>query len=250
MHAVRPGRLGHGLSAVAGTCKINGKCHAFGELEPGGCGVCDPTVAATSWSPLPGRCRINGVCRQAGDTDASGCATCAPSTSTTTWTAVSGASATTEGFEKGASGWTITNGQSSVGWGIDSQRAAAGKQSLRYGDPASGDYDNGARNSGIVDMPQVALTAGKKASLTFDLYMDTESSSKYDVLEVQVGGSTVWTKDVTQSVTMQKWISVVIDLSAHAGQTIQVRFSFDTMDSTYNSGEGVYIDNVNLMHGC
>jgi len=96
----------------------------------------------------------------------------------------------------------------------------------------------------------VSLAAGKKAGLTFLLYMDTEGGSIFDVLTVYVNGASVWVKDSTSTVTMKVWQTITVDLSAYAGQSVTVKFEFDTVDSLYNSTEGVYLDDVTIYNNC
>jgi hypothetical protein len=43
---------------------------------------------------------------------------------------------------------------------------------------------------------------------------------------------------------------VTIDLSSYAGQTVTIKFDFDTVDSVANSTEGVYIDDITIYHNC
>ena len=99
-------------------------------------------------------------------------------------------------------------------------------------------------------MPAITLTAGKKAGLSFLLYMDTESSASYDKLQVFVGTTSLWVKSTTTVPKMKAWQEVTVDLSAYQGQTIQIRFEFDTKDSIGNSGEGAFLDNITIYHNC
>jgi hypothetical protein len=60
-----------------------------------------------------------------------------------------------------------------------------------------------------------------------------------------VGGKEVWRKDGPGSAVAQKtWQRVLVDLTSLAGQTVQVGFTFDTVDGHENLGQGVWIDNV------
>jgi len=91
----------------------------------------------------------------------------------------------------------------------------------------------------------------KNAALTFWLYFDVERLSSFDVFSVEIDDG-MTTIEVWESKPrkMRSWEEVKIDLSAYSGKNISIRFSFDTVDQNSNSGEGVYIDDVLLYHGC
>src|SRR6185436_14686763 len=46
-----------------------------------------------------------------------------------------------------------------------------------------------------------------------------------------------------------QWVTRSLDLSAYAGQTVRIRFSFDTIDAGFNNFEGWYVDDVNVFSG-
>jgi hypothetical protein len=46
------------------------------------------------------------------------------------------------------------------------------------------------------------------------------------------------------------WQEVTLDLSQYEGQSVTIKFKFDTINGLYNKGEGLYIDNVIVYHGC
>jgi len=271
-------------------CQILGKCYATGAKDTTGCGECDPTLTATAWSIKGNSCLIGGVCYKPGDVDpATGCGTCEPTKSKTAfspvqnkcligsmcyadqtkdktgcmicnyatnpnaWTPVAGAKSTIYGFEDGKNpptGWSIQNNATGVGWVVTNKRPGSGTYSLYYGNPATGNYDSGATNSGTATMPAITLTAGKKAGLSFQHYTDTEMGTTYDKLQVFVGATKVWEKDSGNTVTMKKWQEITVDLSGYAGQSVSIKFLFDTVDSAVNSTEGTYIDNVTVYDNC
>ena len=233
---------------MTGLCLIGGTCYNKGDKHSGGCAECDPAVNASNWTVVGSGCFIADTCYASGATDASGCGVCTPASSKTAWSPAAGSTVVTEGFESGAAtGWTLTNLDAKVGWQVSKKRPHGGSYALYYGDPATGNYDSKAQNYGSAAMPALTLTAGKKASLRFMLYMDTESGSSYDILEVQVNGTSVWTKGST---TMKTWTLVTVDLSSYAGTKVVVTFKFDTMDDISNTTEGVHLDDVTIFHGC
>jgi hypothetical protein len=158
-------------------------------------------------------------------------------------------------FEQGAAtGWSITNSDTKVGWVVSTKRPLGGSYALYYGNPVTGHYDDGGQggNNGTATTPAVMLTAGKKAGLSFMLYMDTESGTFYDLLTITVNGTKVWESDSTNVPygSMKKWLPFTVDLSTYAGKSVSIVFKFDTMDDVANTTEGVHLDEVTIFHGC
>jgi hypothetical protein len=122
---------------------------------------------------------------------------------------------------------------------------------MYFGIDASCTYSNGTRVSGTITSPVIAGVAST-SSLQFKYYRRVESASgSYDVASVQVvtsaGATTVWSRS-SASASSTVWNdSGAISLSAYAGQSIQVRFKFDSMDSAYNSYTGFIVDDVKVV---
>lgn len=265
-------------------CTIGGQCFKSGTFDGTGCGVCDPKALATGWSAAPGSCFIDGACKKAGDKDASGCGECDPARSKTAWSAVAGkcligatcvtdsaksttgcnlcdatkspsawtpvAGATTQkaGFDGAADGYTLTAAMGGVGFRLATQRKHAGSGSLYYGSASGGSYDSGGANSGSATSPAIALPAGKKAAVTFWVYLDIESSPSHDLFALKVGSTTLWSK--ASVLAYRSWVPVEVDLSSLAGQSIQLVFAFDSVDGWGNTGEGIYLDEITVVGGC
>lgn len=112
---------------------------------------------------------------------------------------------------------------------------------------------------GSVDMPAKLL--GATPTLSFDYILDGECGvgvvCTYDRLSVQIsnnGGATFTSLTGTDAFlvpislpdTGVNYVAKTYDLAAYAGQTVIVRFSFDSRDSALNNYPGVYITNVDL----
>jgi len=234
-----------------GDCYIAEKCYTTGQANVGACATCDPAKSKYAWTPGAGKCLITDKCYNDGDKHTSGCLQCSASVTPTAWSPSGMSNVTNEGFENGsAAGWIISNTDSKVGWVVSTKRPSGGSYSLYYGDPATGNFSSGSTNSGTASMPAVTLTAGKTAGLAFMLYMDTESGTTYDKLKVYAGSTVVWDKNVTTTVTMKTWMPISVNLTAYAGQTITIKFEFNTVDSVANSTEGVYIDDIAIYDNC
>src|SRR5262249_42842031 len=90
--------------------------------------------------------------------------------------------------------------------------------------------------------------------LAFNYVLQTEGNDpNFDVASVQVsnnGGATFTTiassTAVAQLPLSGAWRNASFSLAAFAGQTVLVRFSFNTVDSILNNFEGWYVDDVQL----
>jgi hypothetical protein len=147
---------------------------------------------------------------------------------------------------------TTTKTTLSCFWSIiDSPLAQSGSQVLYYGDPVAEDYDCGD-NAGTATSADIALYAGVNYTLSFKLYMDTESLNSWDqfVLRAVVGTKSydLWTKAKLNGTA--KWATHTVDLNAFAGQTVRFVFSFDSVDDSDNGGLGVLIDDFFVTSSC
>ena len=245
-----PSKDKYAWTLLPGLCKIAGKCYKKGTLDSTSCGECDPATSSTSWTPLKGKCMIQGACFADKAKHTSGCLVCDYAKDPKGWSTLAGVKTSSWGFEKGSTtGWTISNSTTTVGWQASSNRASSGTYSLYYGNPKAKNYNtSGTKNSGSATSPTVKLTAGKKAGLSFMIWKYIESSSSYDKITVSVNSTVVWQKP--SSAKMSQWIPVYVDLKAYAGQSISIKFNFDTQDSVANSTEGIYVDEIFVHHGC
>jgi hypothetical protein len=131
--------------------------------------------------------------------------------------------------------------------------------SLYYGNPAVQNFDcAGAANNGTATSGLITLPAGG-SSVTFWVWIATECCTTYDQLTMQVlpstGGSvTVWDRNnFTEGAsgnTGGVFIMQTVDLSAYNGTTVQLRFTFNTVDGAVNGSEGVYIDDIFVNGAC
>ncbi|MCO4761061.1 MAG: hypothetical protein KC502_06120 [Myxococcales bacterium] len=157
-------------------------------------------------------------------------------------------------FEAGKTGGMTLTGSSKLSkWQVvTGKRSKSGKSALYYGNLAKGNFDD-QKTSGSVTTPLLKLPGGEKLTLSFALWMHTESGSNYDKFEVWVDTPKkqvkVWSKG-TKGFELKKWQDWKIDLSAWAGFDVKVRLLFDTNDSAANKMEGVYVDDVWLTRGC
>ncbi len=248
-----PKKDAKGWSPSTDKCLIGGVCYAKGDKHSSKCATCDPAKSQSAWTPDSGKCWISGKCYASGVKDKTGCGSCNTAASSLSWTPVSGATIKASTFETGLNSFTVSAAVKGVGWQQSASRAHGGsKGSLHYGSKSAGGYDTGAINKGTAKSPAYTLASGKKAVLYFWVYMDTETTDKFDMLSATVQGTVVWKKDSTTmpAANYRRWVPIEVDLSSFAGKTVNITFSFDTGDAWANSSEGVYIDDVKVVSGC
>ncbi|HEX5102909.1 MAG TPA: S8 family peptidase, partial [Pirellulaceae bacterium] len=103
--------------------------------------------------------------------------------------------------------------------------------------------------AGTITSPNIALATGGQISVDFNYLLQTQSAAGLDVAELQIKpiGSSAWTTLATYNAVAESstWIAAsTVDISTFAGQTVQLRFSFDTVTAQDNKFEGWYVDDV------
>jgi hypothetical protein len=160
----------------------------------------------------------------------------------------------------GLTGWTLTNTSGATkGWQLWKTPSVAAKSApavLYYGDPLVKNFDfGGVASSGTATSATVTVPAASaKPMLKFWVYKDSEmgggSYDRLDLYVVKAGVQSVLLTEGSSTYTAQAWKEISVDMSAFAGQTLQIRFSFATGDSVGNGGLGVLIDDVRLTQTC
>ncbi len=163
-----------------------------------------------------------------------------------------------ESFESGAGGWT-TGGL----WHLaaNSSCAAPGYSSptraMVYGQDGGCDYDTGGQTSGDLISPEIAgITA--ESTLSFDYFRQVENEPSFEVdtteVAVAVAGTstwtTVWSRDSTTASENAWTASGPISLAAWAGETVRLRFRFDSVDEIANDYVGWLVDDVEVTGDC
>ena len=104
--------------------------------------------------------------------------------------------------------------------------------------------------SGDLTSPPITVPASGTYYLRFRYYADTESSAPYwDQRWVQIAGTDGLFRNVMQLYDdpPRTWVeSPSISLAAYAGQTIRVRFHYNTFDEYYNGGLGWVVDDLRI----
>ncbi len=132
---------------------------------------------------------------------------------------------------------------------------------LYYGIDAQCTFANGFTNSGTATLPPMSLAdVGPPIVLHLNYFLETEGLNPFDAatVEVSVGGGPYQivagnhpsAGSESLSDPSSGWTPLVVDLSAHVGSTVRLRFGFNTLDSAFNSFAGFYVDDVEVFSLC
>ncbi|HYE05787.1 MAG TPA: S8 family serine peptidase [Planctomycetota bacterium] len=119
-----------------------------------------------------------------------------------------------------------------------------------YGREDTRTYDTGDRTMGGVVTPQVTLPSGQP-TLSFWSWRQVESSTSYDISLAQLStddGAT-WIQLAQVFDNDATWTQRSVALADWAGQTVRLRFWFDSIDGALNDYEGWYVDHVAIDGG-
>lgn len=110
---------------------------------------------------------------------------------------------------------------------------------------------NAGTVSGTLTSPPLGLRAGTSPSLRLKYRLGSESGTTYDRAEVQVStdNGLTFTRVAdknTHFAQASTWTATEIDLSAYAGQSVLLRFSFASIDGVANTGLGWQIDDLEV----
>ncbi len=161
----------------------------------------------------------------------------------------------TEHFDSGTLPWTLSPAMNNIGWRLHANASAkSGTSVLYYGHPTLGFYESGGRNQGSATSPRVRLPDGVSLQLVFWVSLAVEGDASRDKFQASLvvganGSETVKLVDKSE-LTVGSWQEVVVDVSWAAGQFVQVRLDFDTVDGVANTGNGVSIDDVRILSSC
>jgi hypothetical protein len=152
--------------------------------------------------------------------------------------------------ESGTADWTTTGLWHLVDHASGPHpEAHSGTHSWWYGQEVNATYDTGARSEGSLTSPPIHVPASD-FYLRFWYWYETETESRaadQRWVQIAVDGAPFQNLLQLYGDPQAWWLqSPVIDLSAFAGHTIQVRFHMDTLDDSYNQFQGWYVDDVSI----
>ncbi|MCC6622459.1 MAG: hypothetical protein IT385_14440 [Deltaproteobacteria bacterium] len=151
--------------------------------------------------------------------------------------------------------YVTDNFETGLFWRADKTRSTSGEFGLYCGDPVTQTYTHDARVKSSATTRPLTIPKGGQTTIEVDLYKDTRTAKNYDVFQVFVlrDGALLplWTsKSLGDGTTQRAWQHLSIPLTTYAGQDVQVRFVFDSVDAPTSAFEGVYIDTIRLLTRC
>ena len=156
-----------------------------------------------------------------------------------------------EDFESGAARWTLEGYWRLVAEGgtCATEPYPSGTHAAWYGQH----FDWGCNYDGFwweflhlsLTTP-IPLPASSPSTLRFESRSSIQDDVSWDTrtIEISPDGGTTWVEVFRDQATSEPWTTYSIDLSAYAGQTIQLRFVFWVGDSIGNDGLGWLVDDV------
>lgn len=154
--------------------------------------------------------------------------------------------------EDDTAGWMFDSADGGVGWQVAAVGAPpSGPNALYYGNPAQSNFSSGSATSGAVLSVPYDLPTDVEIHLKLKVYIDSESSSSYDKfwLKIKTPAKTI-TVIQKSNLTQKLWKPFDIDITYLGGQTIQLEFSFDTVDGISNDGLGLLVDDLLIETTC
>ncbi len=103
-------------------------------------------------------------------------------------------------------------------------------------------FSNGSAVSGSLSSSLLKVPTIGPPSLEFCYRFNVESGPPYDAGAVLINGTPVW--EPTQN---PFWGEAKINLSAYAGQDVQIEFTFDSLDAQLNTNLGWQVDGIRLV---
>jgi len=151
--------------------------------------------------------------------------------------------------------YVTDNFETGIFWRPDQTRATSDKYALYCGDPVTQTYAHDSRVKSSATTRTLTIPKGGQTTIEVDIYKDTRTAKNYDVFQVFVlrDGALLpaWSsKSLSDGTTGKQWQHLVVPLSTYAGDKIQVRFVFDSVDAPSGPFEGVYLDTMRLVTRC
>ncbi|MEZ4265197.1 MAG: hypothetical protein R3F39_02375 [Myxococcota bacterium] len=135
-------------------------------------------------------------------------------------------------------------------------RFTSAPYALYFGDPSKPfpDFDTGEVVAATIATPTVLLPKTGRASVRFQVFVDVEPSANFHLLTLEVSSGQsvqqVWSKAKLAQVPTNGFVPVEVDLTPWIGKAVSLRFRFDSVVSSFNFGEGVYIDDIVIDSSC
>ena len=154
-----------------------------------------------------------------------------------------------DNMEGGANGWTTQAFTGTDAWHQSTINSSSPAHSWWPGLEGQLNYNDGRINDALIS-PAIDLTgATGSVTLLFTESYVTELGWDYCMVDVSTDGGSSWTHlrgayGSAPSGNSGGWQITELDLSPYAGQSVRLRFYFDTGDDKFNEFPGWFVDDV------
>jgi hypothetical protein len=148
-----------------------------------------------------------------------------------------------------AMGWAIDNNAGTSFYSSDCSLNLSGKQTsgaFNFVCPAGAQKVGGTAKT-VAFKINASPTVGAKTFLKFKAYFGGESGTTFDVPKVNVKDTASAAQVevlLDKNLITQKWGEISVDVTALAGKTVVITFSFDSGDCAVNEGAGIFVDDI------
>jgi|GEM_PF-3764073 len=131
-------------------------------------------------------------------------------------------------------------------WHPSNHRVHSGSSSWYYGHADSRNYVTSGRNKGSLTSSPIWIPEDG-ARFAYHEFLNTENHFFYDQarLQIKTNSRNSW-QTLRESDDVAEFSQADITLDDYAGQWVQLRFNFDTLNGANNDYEGWYVDNFRL----
>lgn len=151
-------------------------------------------------------------------------------------------------MENGVGSWT-TEGDTSL-WHLSQLRSNSPTTAWYYGKEDTRNYETGASNRGYLVSPAINLVEADEVMLTFYEWSQLQENEEYDRTRVQVStDGELWQTVYESHGTTDSWVKRTVSLTPYIERSgvVHVRFWFDTVNDRFNTTEGWFVDDVQLL---
>lgn len=150
-------------------------------------------------------------------------------------------------MESGDANWS-TDDKKSL-WHLSNLRFNSPATAWYYGQDKERNYDTGDANSGTLTSKPIEITGADEALLSFYEWSQVQVNDRFDRTRVQVSSDgKSWATVFESHGTSDEWRRREVSLTdfLDGSGSVQVRFWFDTITSSFNEYEGWYVDDVQV----
>ncbi|MFX1479011.1 MAG: pre-peptidase C-terminal domain-containing protein [Promethearchaeota archaeon] len=161
----------------------------------------------------------------------------------------SSATAFSDDFESGLTQWASITGM----WHLTDSGSSwpnpyhSPTHSMWFGDESTGTYNSTSQEYGEMVSISFSLVGYTTASLSFYHWRECEENPGYDVsyVDISINGIDWYNIYTYDDYDITPWKYVILDISGYVGSSsVQLRFSFDTIDDLYNDYRGWLVDDI------